>query len=565
MRAYIYFFLHSLLNSIIKLFNKTIVWIIIMTIGIGVIFGASFGILGGVIAGVVSISQNADDPSDPVEEDPEKEEDAENEEEKDKSFTLGGIELSMEAGTVKPFLESIGAAALILVFVMAVVSGTKSSVNLFSMADINFLFTSPLKPQSNLLFRMLGTMVAYLFLGVYMAIVLPASMVAAGIHLFQVLTVVLIYLFALLASQLITLLVYEFASSHEGLKSKIKSGCLVVAFALAFLFIYLYKIQGNTWLDSLSMIFTPKWTNAIPYIGWMKGTVVAAMYHKYLWIGIGAGLSLLALVVNGYMVYRYPADFYEDAFDFAEKQQALVRQQENPKEIMQRTRKRGKLYRRGQIKHGHGASVFFFRTMYVRKRISILGITPNLLFFVAVIGGGAFLLKDLNNLVFMIAYLIALVFYEVVRNFGNPISMDVQRPYLFLIPDSAYKKLMYALLGNLTSIMIDIIPGLILGCVIQKVSPVAFFGILLLTAGLDFFCANTGLLVDMLIPESIPDKLKGYIQTMMKMVPFLPLVGIVSIIAVVNFNVGLYAAAVGTAVVGALFLLISAKCMNNNH
>lgn len=565
MRAFAYFFVHSFINSFLKLFRSVVVWIVICTIGVSMAAGATVSVVIFVAEGIFIASQPdaGGEEQSPVEETDAPEDDGE--EEAQEEDALFGFSLATELDDIKNVLDILFTVAILGLGLLFVYTGVKAGVNLFSMADINFMFTAPFRPQSVLLFRMAGSMLSFLFIGLYMGLVMPASLLGMGIGMGQILTAVFVYVLVLLGGQMISLLTYMIGASYEGVKDKIKPAVIVVIALLAALFILLMKKTGMGYYETAVRVFTPVWTRFLPWFGWLKGILAAAMYHEYWMVLLFSVLSVASIAGFVWLAVRFPADFYEDAFEMAEKRQAVMIAQEEPKEIVKRAKNRGRLYHRGGIRHGGGANIFFFKAMYLRRRISVFGmITLNMLLLAVVLVGGAYLLRAFPKLAVYI-YLLGVLVYELIRNFGNPISMDIQRPYIYLIPEGSFSKLMYCMLGNLASFLCDLLPGFLLAAYILKMEPLVGAGCCLATCALDFFCANTGLLVDMLIPESIPQKLKSSIQSALKFVPMFPTVLLVSFLMFLKMEVGLFLLFGICGVLGGLMMYLSGRRMGENQ
>ena len=60
-------------------------------------------------------------------------------------------------------------------------SGSKDGTDIFQMADVNLLFTAPMKPQSVLMFRLSFQMVATVFASIYLVFQIPNLVVNMGL------------------------------------------------------------------------------------------------------------------------------------------------------------------------------------------------------------------------------------------------------------------------------------------------------------------------------------------------------------------------------------------------
>ena len=59
----------------------------------------------------------------------------------------------MDKGDILAIVEMVTGGVVILITLVSLAGGDKSGSKIFTMADVNFLFPSPKKPQSVLMFR----------------------------------------------------------------------------------------------------------------------------------------------------------------------------------------------------------------------------------------------------------------------------------------------------------------------------------------------------------------------------------------------------------------------------
>ena len=160
MRLFGYYALHSVWNQIRKVFKT---WVLV--------FILVCGLIGGLIGfGAASLQEAASADDEQIEEVIE-----ESEEVPQASFE----ELTGVSGMD---VFELAASGLILgIFVFQVYSAEKSGSKIFLPADVNLLFSSPMKPQSVLMFR-LGTQLGMAVVGsVYLLFQIPNLMLNLGV------------------------------------------------------------------------------------------------------------------------------------------------------------------------------------------------------------------------------------------------------------------------------------------------------------------------------------------------------------------------------------------------
>ncbi len=73
-----------------------------------------------------------------------------------------------EIAAIKTYVEAGVMIVFLAILLWGMYSGSKDGTDIFQMADVNLLFTAPMKPQSVLMFRLSFQMVATVFASIYL-------------------------------------------------------------------------------------------------------------------------------------------------------------------------------------------------------------------------------------------------------------------------------------------------------------------------------------------------------------------------------------------------------------
>ena len=142
------------------MFRSTFVVVILAIVGMGAIFG----VVGGII-GTVAEKQSAQESVD--ENYREDEEEEKEQEEKEEPMSAEDV------AAMKTIVETVVALVFIVFLLWGLYSGSKKGTEIFLMADVNFLFTAPMKPQSVLMFRLTFQMATTILASVYLLFQIP--------------------------------------------------------------------------------------------------------------------------------------------------------------------------------------------------------------------------------------------------------------------------------------------------------------------------------------------------------------------------------------------------------
>ena len=483
MRLWGYYAWHTFINTIKKLFTSTALIIILA------IFG--FGVIGGLTAVVV---EQGVDTKNATEIETQTQEASEDEEEDEKEEKMSPEEVKQ----IKVLVEAALGFGFLVILLWGLYSGTKNGTEIFSMADVNFLFTAPYKPQSVLMFRLSFQLAATVFGSIYLVFQIPNLMINMGLGIGAVIAIFVGWIMLFVFQRLMMVLSYTVFTTHENLKKCVVPGILAVSVVI------LAALAG---------------------VGWFKGMIMSAVNAQLLPFLTYLGLLIVSIGIIVFIIWHVKADFYEDALSAAGQMQAVQTAAQEGRSV--RVKERSKKISRSGSFGGSGASAFFTKEVYCRRRMAKLGfLTNTMLFYLAVaVLCSLFMIKVMNtqNFVILGIILLAIMFF---RNFGNPIAQETAMNWLFLVPDDPYKKVFYAMMAGSYSCLIDLIPGLFAGMIILEEKPWIVLLWLLTLVVTDFMLAAVGVFLDALFSSGVTDVVKAMLQMLLRFL-VLPVLAIV--------------------------------------
>ena len=493
-----YYAWHSFKNQLKKLFKTWVLIFIVACMLIG-------GLIGGGIATLENISENQnpgteiEEPiTDPIE-DP----------------VIDYPENPYGTDQVVEFIAGVAILGLMLLFIKG---ADKTGSAIFLPADVTLLFTSPMKPQSVLAFRTMCTIGLVLITSIYMIFQIPNLVINAGLSIWEALSLLLAWFFVFLFGQLIKIYLYTLCSTREKLKKYITPGIIAILGIFVAGYVVFHLTHDMTGLESAMAYVNSPVSRYIPIWGWTKGIVGATFDGSLSSVLIYTGLNLIAVGVIILLTWRMKADFYEDAMAKSEETAALMREvQESGGLYVKRKKDRSDKLLRDGFDRGYGANVYFYKSMYNRKRFAILKVfTKTSLTYLATAGLISLLFftvftgSDSGQLVVSLALGI-MVFY---RTLGNPLEADTKSQYFVLIPEPAGKKLFYSLLGSSVNTLLDLIPAMVLACVVLKGSFIDMLGWMLFIVTIDAYATVVGTFIGLSVPTSAGVSIKQLVQIM---------------------------------------------------
>ena len=508
MRLFGYYAWHSFINQLRKLFKTWVLIFLVVCMAIGALIGVGAAMLDDAAGGDEEIVE-----SEIIEEEP------------------GTIEkLGIEPEEI---VELVVGGIILVVFVFQAISADKNGSKIFLPADVNLLFSSPMKPQSVLLFRLMMQLGTSILASVYLLFQLPNLVLNLGLSIWVALAMIATWCLTIVIGKLLQILLYIVCSTNVKLKSHLRNGIYVFLLVIAGAYLLYWKTSGEHYMVAATGFFNGSVSRFIPLWGWLKGFCMFAIEGNI----VGLLVSFAAIVVGGslltYIIWHIKADFYEDAMAKSEETAELLAAAQSAKggvTVIRRKKDRSDKLHRDGMRHGSGANVFFHKAMYNRFRFAHLGIFTKTseTYLVAAIGTAVlcrFVIQT-NGLIPIILTLGALTFF---RAMGNPLEQDTQMDHFLLIPESTWHKLFWSLLGGTANCFLDLLPAVIVSALLLGENVLLALAWLPLIVSVDFFATTVGAFIGFSVPVSAGKMVKQLVQIMFIYFGLLPDVAIMAV------------------------------------
>ena len=532
MRLFGYYAWHSFINQLRKLFKTWVLIFLVICFAVGVLIGVGASMLDDAAGGEEEIVESEITPEEPG---------------------------AMEQLGIEPeeIVELVVGGIILVVFVFQAISADKNGSKIFLPADVNLLFSSPMKPQSVLLFRLMTQLGTSILASVYLLFQLPNLVLNLGLSIWVALAMIATWCLTIVIGKLLQILLYIVCSTHVKLKNHLRNGIYAFLLVLAGAFLLYWKTSGEHYMVAATGFFNGSVSRFIPLWGWLKGFCMFAIEGNI----VGLLVSFAAIVVGGslltYIIWHIKADFYEDAMAKSEETAELLAAAQSAKggvTVIRRKKDRSDKLHRDGMRHGSGANVFFHKAMYNRFRFAHLGIFTKTseTYLVAAIGTAVlcrFVIQT-NGLIPIILTLGALTFF---RAMGNPLEQDTQMDHFLLIPESTWHKLFWSLLGGTANCFLDLLPAVIVSALLLGENVLLALAWLPLIVSVDFFATTVGAFIGFSIPVSAGKMVKQLVQIMFIYFGLLPDVAIMAVGLTFDQTV---LAAIGCTVINVLLGLV---------
>lgn len=375
-------------------------------------------------------------------------------------------------------LHGIFLAWLLLLSVPTLLISLKSGTTMFKMSDVNFLFVSPLSPKHILAYgltkQMAATLFGFIFMLCYSGMLMENFQISAfGVVMLLVGSAVVLFLV-----QLISLLVYSFSNGNPKRQSAVRAVLYLFLGGMVLTALYLFQKNGGG-VNAIYTAVSSPYLEYFPVIGWAKGAVFALIGGNLRTALIYAVLLLAAFILCLITFEKSDTDFYEDVLKNTETQFEARQALKERRSMTMRPSKKVKVGKTG-IGKGWGANAFFYKHLCeARRRSRLVFISVStavtlaadlvLMFIVTSSSRGD---KDAPTADMLLLIALAADLYILfMMNAAGDWSRELGKPYVYLVPEDPFKKLLWA---SMTSVLKPVADGAVIFlilCAVVRANP----------------------------------------------------------------------------------------------
>ena len=331
-----------------------------------------------------------------------------------------------------------GATVLALIFlVFQLYRATKSNVSFFKMADVNLLFTAPVKPENLLLYYM-GRSILPSLAGAILFVVYGASQLASSFELTVVSAVFLIFGFAFFLFMVfpIRFLIYTIHTKY-GIMEYIRGGIIGLGIALALIILIPGLMAEKFWQGMFSWVASP-WFDLFPIVGWSRG-IMSYISHGNLIIAFGyIGLYLVLYYSVVKLVIRFAGYYYEDVLEATKTNEDKLDKARGKQEIDEGTYSLNAKKQVELADFGYGAKALYWRNYVHAIRQDF---HPLFGIYSLSMAGLGIIFAALSNFDWfshkvLYFYLVFILFFYFMAGIGRASIGDLKKPWFILVPAS---------------------------------------------------------------------------------------------------------------------------------
>ena len=360
------------------------------------------------------------------------------------------------------FAGGIFFAFLLLFFVMNIQKGLLSGDTIFEMSDVNLLFVSPVNPRKILFYGLIKLAKMSFWAGIFI-LFQSSTLKNFGIDFGGVLIIFFVYIGVMMIYSILSLLIYSVTNGQPARKRIVKVLAVLMFVPLAAYGVYQFSLFGDINL-TLNAVLDSAIFYATPIIGWATAGALALIQGNIL-IGIG---WLASVIASGVVMLLYimlsRSDYYEDVLVATETAFERARAVKEG-DVQSTTVSKANIKVKGTGLNGSGASVFLYkhlRESFRENRFGFFGLSTFIMFICIL--AASLLMKGNIELTIVLQVLMWIQLFMIGTGRG---LKELYSPYIFLIPESSFKKIVWANLELvfktlIESVLLLVIPGIIM-------------------------------------------------------------------------------------------------------
>jgi len=356
------------------------------------------------------------------------------------AFVIFTGNMDVNPASVRPQeeLSAIVFALYALVFVMTAKNGFVNGASMFSMADVNLLFTGPNKEKTLLSYGLFTQMGRSLMLGLFILYQYSWVHRSYGVTISDLVIILIGYGLTVFLGQMAAMLLYSFTSGSDA-KVRLAKGIFygVIGAFLLYLVILVLRAPDEALLPKVLSAAASPVLHFFPAAGFIRLGVIGAMNSNVSGMAIGLGCFFGSLLLYYILVSLLDTDFYEDVLKATEVSFSAItaRKEGKAQELAPRNVKVGKT----GIHKGFGASVIAQKHRVENRRGKVLLLDLMSVVMAVITIAFAFFTKEPIGALIMSMYLLIMTIGT------GRWAKELLLPYVYLIPEPPFKKLLFML------------------------------------------------------------------------------------------------------------------------
>lgn len=347
------------------------------------------------------------------------------------------------------YFEMFVTIALFLLFYFQLKHGIKKGSTFFRQADVHYLFVSPISPKKILTYGLIKQMYMTMLGLLFLIIQFPNLKRLYNITLQGALILLLTIFGFIFFSTLLSLDIYTFTSKSIK-RRKVATKLLDLVAVILFSGYIYYYFQNYSIIKAFENMASSAFINYFPIVGAFKSAIMYSIVPAD--FGLLINIIIIALYIIGALIALYflNPDYYEDVLDATIIKEKQVAARKNRKTINNIDSKKIRKVDSGFT--AFGAKAIFQRHLLEYRKNKLFFIDRITLMLMVLVFFASKIIPDIDIKTILLMTVYFLFFYSLQQ--GKWIE-EINKHYIYLIPDKSFKKVFYGMLAEIIKNTID--------------------------------------------------------------------------------------------------------------
>ena len=370
------------------------------------------------------------------------------------------------------YISTVYTAVILIVSALTINNGIKRGSSSYRMADIHFVFPSPISPKLILIYGFLKQFAISILVALWFVFQSFNIRNAFGLSGQGFLVFLLVTFIVVLYMPVVSMLLYSITLRKQGAKITMQRIFLGLGAVLAIAIVALTIYKGDS-IWAISTLIGGSYFEYIPIVGWMVALLNAAKLGFTTWTWISLGLLVVGLALILWKLLSSEIPFYEEVLKQTYRKEKQIAAKKsgssniNPKKVHKAT----------IVYKGTGPKALFYRQLLEYKKAGFLLFdrVTVILLVLGIIGG--YILKNTGTPVSFALY--AAIYINFIFAFAGKWVKEMNNPVIYIMPGSALSKLWYATAANHLKHFVDGAAVFIPITILTKIDPIVGLGYIL--------------------------------------------------------------------------------------
>ncbi|MBC8062199.1 MAG: putative ABC exporter domain-containing protein [Clostridiaceae bacterium] len=360
---------------------------------------------------------------------------------------------------------AIVSGILLAVIYLGIKQGIVSGSSFFRFADVNLVFTAPISSTKVLVYGFIKQLSSTLFFVFFLVFQIPNLRNFLPITKLGILIILLSTFLLIFTMSIIGLVTYSITSKSK--KRRVLSEKLLNIIFAGFGILLLYNIyKFKDFSKGVMNVLNSEILYYIPFIGWFKRVLMAAVLglSPTFYINLLLCLAFIGLMI--FTMYKLNADYYEDVLDATERNEELIKLKKSGKGNINFNKKKFRKLKSGEM--GNGANAIFYRQLLEYRKSGIPFVDKITLIMLIIGIGSKYIFPEASMSTVLYFSIYMLFFFSFQGKWGQELS----KPYIYLIPYSSASKLFFATIADILKNTVDAIVLFTVTGIMFKCNPI---------------------------------------------------------------------------------------------